>query len=79
MAAGLECLIVSSAEKETFNYPSSIVELEGEGRLHTHLNMLPDAVQTSGIGEGLTVSSVSSSPMNATPVTKALLPGAHRR
>lgn len=78
MAAGLECLIVSAAEKETFNYPSSIVELEGEGRLHTHLNMLPDAVQTSRIGEGLTVSSVAS-PMNATPVTKALLPGVHRR
>ncbi len=41
--------------------------------LHTQLDMMPHAIQSSGTETGQTVSSVASA-MNPTPVPKALLP-----
>lgn len=62
VAVSLKHLIVSAAEKETVDFLSSIVELYkivfDFDSVRTQLNMLPDAIQTSGIEEGLTVSSV---------------------
>lgn len=80
VAADLERLIVSAAKGEIGSFPSSTVSLYEKDfdfdSLRAQLNMLPDAIRTSGITV-TTVASVTSA-MNAAPVAKTLLPDVHR-
>uniref|UniRef100_A0A3Q2UA35 HAT C-terminal dimerisation domain-containing protein n=1 Tax=Fundulus heteroclitus TaxID=8078 RepID=A0A3Q2UA35_FUNHE len=81
VAAALEHMIVSLAERETIPFPSSIVGLYKSDfdidALRAQLDMLPDVIQTSGIEGGPTIASVASA-VNATPVGKNLLPEVHK-